>query len=340
MEAVVDSSSLAVAGLLEVVTHIPRIYGEYRKLLHAAHERRPEAAILTDSPDFHLRLAKRLKRLGIPVVYLVAPQVWAWRKGRLPAMRRAIDRLLCIFPFEPAFFQTHGIAATYIGHPLCRIVRPSAPLADLRRRHGAVDGTPFITLLPGSRRGEMLRHLPRLLDAVERVQAVRPARFALSLPAGFGARAALTKFEERFRRLSIQISEGETWDLLACSDLALAASGTVTVEAALLGAPMVVFYRVRAVSWLLGKMLVRVPFYSMVNLLAGRRVVPELIQGDFTASALADEALRLLDSPESLAVMRAGLREVAGKLAGDGDAMEAAAAAVAELIEEKECAHV
>lgn len=340
VETVVDSSSLAVAGLLEVVTHIPRIYGEYRKLLRAARERRPGAAILTDSPDFHLRLAKRLKRLGIPVIYLVAPQVWAWRKGRIPAMRRAIDRLLCIFPFEPAFFQTHGIAATYIGHPLCRIVRPSAPLAELSRRYGLSEGVPLITLLPGSRTGEILRHLPRLLDAVERIQAARPARFALSLPAGFGARAALTKFEERFRRLSIQISEGETWDLLACSDLALAASGTVTIEAALIGAPMIVFYRVRALSWLMGKMLVRVPFYSMVNLLAGRRVVPELIQSDFTGPALAAEALRLLGSPESLTAMRAGLREVAAKLAGDGDPMEAAAAAVAEWIGEEECIHV
>ncbi len=339
MDAVVDSSSLAVAGLLEVAAHIPRIYLEYRKLLRAARERRPDAAILTDSPDFHLRLAKRLKRLGIPVVYLVAPQVWAWRKGRLPAMRRAIDRLLCIFPFEPAFFHSHGIAATYIGHPLYRIVRPSAPAAELRRHYGIPEGTPFIALLPGSRTGEMLRHLPRLLDAVERIQAVHPARFALSLPAGFGARAALTKFEERFRRLSIQISEGETWDLLACSDLALAASGTVTVEAALIGVPMVVFYRVRGLSWLLGKMLVRVPFYSMVNILAGRLIVPELIQDDFSAPALAAEALRLLDSPELLAAMRAGLHEVSGKLAGDGDPMEAAAAAVAELIGEKECVH-
>ena len=140
--------------------------------------------------------------------------------------------------------------------------------------------------------------------------------------------------------MSIQIAEGETWDLLACSDLALAASGTVTVEAALIGAPLIVFYRVRGLSWLLGKMLVRVPFYSMVNLLAGRRIVPEFIQRDFTAPALAEEALRLLDSPESLTAMRAALREVTGQLAGDGDPMETAAAAVVELIGEKECVHV
>src|SRR5579863_1453908 len=153
VEAVVDSSSLAVAGLLEVVTHIPRIYGEYRKLLRAARERHPQAAILTDSPDFHLRLAKRLKRLGIPVVYLVAPQVWAWRKGRLPAMRRTIDQLLCIFPFEPEFFSAHGIDARYIGHPLTRLVKPSAGRDELRLRYGIPRGMPLVALLPGSRKG-------------------------------------------------------------------------------------------------------------------------------------------------------------------------------------------
>ena len=132
-------ASIAVVGLVEVVTHIPRIYREYRKLIRAAEEERPDLAILTDSPDFHLRLARRLKRLGIPVIYLVAPQVWAWRKGRLPAMRRTIDQLLCIFPFEPDFFAPHGIDARYIGHPLTRLVKPSASREELRRRYGIPD---------------------------------------------------------------------------------------------------------------------------------------------------------------------------------------------------------
>ncbi len=170
---VVDAHSLAVVGLVEVVTHIPRIYGEYRKLLNAARAERPELAILTDSPDFNLRVARRLKKLGIPVFYLVAPQVWAWRKGRLPLMRRTIDRLLCIFPFEPEFFARHGIDATYIGHPLTRLVKPSASRAELRRRFGIPDGTPLVALLPGSRTGEAARHLPILLETVERLRALR-----------------------------------------------------------------------------------------------------------------------------------------------------------------------
>ena len=167
VEAVVDSASLAVVGLVEVIKHIPRIYREYRKLIRAARERRPGLAILTDSPDFHLRIARRLKRLGIPVVYLIAPQVWAWRKGRLPLMRRIIDRLLCIFPFEEAFFKQHGIAAEYIGHPLTRMVRPSAPVMELRRKFDIPDGAIAIALLPGSRVGEIERHLPILVEAVE-----------------------------------------------------------------------------------------------------------------------------------------------------------------------------
>src|SRR6516225_5494494 len=169
VESVVDAASLAVVGLLEVVRHIPRIYGEYRKLLRAARETRPDVAILTDSPDFHLRVARRLHRQGVPVVYLVAPQVWAWRKGRIPGMRRTIRRLLCIFPFEEEFFGRHDIPATYIGHPLAALVRPFLSREEFFRKHRLAPERPLIAVLPGSRRGEAARHLPALLDAVERL---------------------------------------------------------------------------------------------------------------------------------------------------------------------------
>src|SRR5580704_11914837 len=294
VRAVVDAASLAVVGLLEVVTHIPRIHREYRKLIRAAETERPDLAILTDSPDFHLRLARHLKRLGIPVIYLVAPQVWAWRKGRLPAMRQNIDQLLCIFPFEPDFFSPYGIDARYIGHPLTRLVKPSASREELRRRYGIPDAAPVIALLPGSRKGEIDRHLPVLIDAVEKIrqtsQRLAP-RFILAVPAGTSLRS---NFRERISEASIQVLEGQTWDVLACAELALAASGTVTIEATLLGTPMVAFYRVNKLSWLMGKLLVRVPYYSMVNLVAGRRIVPELMQSEMTPARLAGEALRLL----------------------------------------------
>ena len=335
VDPVVDAHSLAVVGLVEVLRHIPRIYGEYRKLLREVERRRPEVAILTDSPDFHLRLARRLKRMGIPVIYLVAPQVWAWRKDRLPMMRRTLDRLLCIFPFEEAFFQRHGLAASYIGHPLSRLIRPSNTPGELRRRFGVEAGTPLIALLPGSRTGEVMRHLPDLLEAAERIASARPVRFILALPQGFSDRADLATFRERFSRSSIQVQEGQTWDVLACADLALAASGTVTVEACLLKTPMVTFYRVNGLSWLLGKILVRVPFYSMVNLMAGRAIVPELIQGQLSGKRLAQEALRLLDDTGAMATMQAELGKVADTLAGSEDPLQVAAAHVGHFLKEE-----
>jgi lipid-A-disaccharide synthase len=334
VRAVVDAHSLAVVGLVEVLAHIPRIYREYRKLLDAARAERPELAILTDSPDFNLRVARRLKKLGVPVFYLVAPQVWAWRKGRLPLMRRTIDRLLCIFPFEPEFFTRHGIHAVYIGHPLTRLVQPSASRAELRRRFGIPDNTPLIALLPGSRTGEAARHLPILLETVERLQrSSQPApRFILAVPPG----TIGLNFKERISAASIQLLEGKTWDVLVCADVALAASGTVTIEACLLGTPMVTFYRVNNLSWWMGKALVRVPFYSMVNLVAGRRIVPELIQDQMTPESVARETLALLENEAARESMQRDLAEVAERLSGPDDPLEVAAALIENRLAEKQ----
>ena len=331
VESVVDSASLAVVGLLEVVSHIPRIYGEYRKLLRAAAQWRPDLAILTDSPDFHLRVAKRLHRLGIPVVYLVAPQVWAWRQGRLPAMRESIDRLLCIFPFEEEFFTGHGVRATYIGHPLAGLVAPALTKDEFFRKHRLPAGRLTIAILPGSRKGEALRHLPPLLDAAVRLYRERAVNLVLPASATTGA----AFFRELVGSAPVRVMEGESWDAIAHADLALAASGTVTVEAALLGTPMVTFYRVSTPSWIAGKLLVRVPFYSMVNLIAGRRVAPELMQAEMTGEALAREAGRLLTDSAARAEMCAGLAEVRRKLSqpGSQSAAERAAAIVQEILE-------
>src|SRR5689334_12975882 len=187
VRTVVDSASLAVVGLLEVVSHIPRIYGEYRKLLAAVRRSKPDLAILTDSPDFHLRLARRLKAAGIPVVYLVAPQAWAWRKGRIPMMRRTLDRLLCIFPFEEDFYCSHGVNASYIGHPLAGLARPSLPKTDFFRKHRLPLERQLVTVLPGSRKGEAARHLPFLLDAVDRLYREQAASFVLPASVTTGA---------------------------------------------------------------------------------------------------------------------------------------------------------
>lgn len=332
VEAVVDAASLSVVGLVEVVGHIPRIYGEYRRLISSARRERPDLAILTDSPDFHLRLAARLKSLGIPVVYLVAPQVWAWRKGRIRGIRRNIDRLLCIFPFEELFFRRHGVTADYVGHPLAGLVKATGTREEFFSAQGLDPGLPLITLLPGSRRGEALRHMPALVDAVERLERQRPLQFLLALPAGFwkdGGEA----LESRIGRRPVKVVRGQSWDAMAHATLLLAASGTVTVEAALLGTPMVTFYRVSDLTWKLGRRLVDVPFYSMVNLVAGRAVVPELIQNEMTGARLAEEALRLLGEEGRRERMRAELAEIAARLAGESDPFRRAASIVRQVLE-------
>lgn len=335
VETIVDSASLAVVGLLEVVRHLPRIHREYRKLLAAAAERQPELALLADSPDFHLRVARRLHARNIPVAYLVAPQVWAWRKGRIPSIRRLVRHLLCIFPFEQEFFTRHGVTATYIGHPMVGRVRPSLSRDAFFRKHGFDLNRPMVAVLPGSRRGESARHLPALLDAVGRLGREHALNFALPASATTGVEF----FRERIGKAPIGVIEGESWDAIAHASVALAASGTVTVEGALLGAPMVTFYKVTAPSWLLGKMLVDVPFYSMVNLIAGRAVVPELMQGQMTGARIAAEASRLLADGPARREMQAGLAEVRQKLSGRGDAPSRAAAIIQEILE-GQAAHV
>ena len=335
VRTIVDARSLSVAGIVEVVAHIPRIYGEFRKLVRAAASEKPDVAVLTDSPDFHLRLAKKLKKQGVPVIYLIAPQVWAWRPWRARAMKRDLRRLLCIFPFEKSFFDRFKVPVTYIGHPLARIVRPSTSASEFRTRF-QIPEKPIITLLPGSRRGEGERHMPFLIDAVARIGA--GYHYILALPPGFDAKQ--TKFWERIQGSSIQVIEGCTWDALAHAELALAASGTVTMEAAMLGTPMVTFYRVNALSWILGRWLVRAPFLSMVNLVAGRRVVPELIQQEMTAERIAREAELLLQDSPAREAMRDGLREVAASLATERDPMEIAAEWIEKVSSEsKEIVH-
>lgn len=328
VDPVIRAEDMAVVGLVEVVRHLPRIHHLYRKLIAAAKRNRPPLAILTDSPDFHLRVAKRLKKLGIPVVYLIAPQVWAWRKGRLSVMRRVIDRLLCIFPFEEEFFRRNGVRATYIGHPLAPLIRPSLSKSDFFRKHRLPESRQLVTVLPGSRKGEAARHLPALCDAVARLYRAHGVSFVL--PASPTAGSAF--FKERIGNTPIHVMDGETWDAIAHADLALAASGTVTVEAALLGTPMVTFYKVARVSWLLGKFLVNVPFYSMVNIISGREIVAELMQSRMTGENIASEAGRLLSDAAARDRMRAGLAEVAEKLRPAGDPMEEAAIIIEELL--------
>ena len=331
VEAIIRSEDLAVVGLVEVLRHLPRIWRRYRKLVVETLARRPALAILTDSPDFHFRVAAKLKRAGIPVIYLVAPQVWAWRQGRVKTMRRIIDCLLCIFPFEESFFRKHGVPVHYIGHPLASRVRPSMTREEFFRKHNLPLDRPLLAVLPGSRRSEALRHLPELKKAAEILSQDCPLSFLL--PASPTCGAAF--FDAPLAGSRIRAIEGEAWDAMAHCDVALAASGTVTVEGALLGAPMVTFYRVSPVSWIIGRVLVKVPFYSMVNLIAERRIVPELMQSDMTGERIASEARGILHDAAERAKMKSDLRVVAERLALAKDPMEVAAGEVERVFREQ-----
>jgi lipid-A-disaccharide synthase len=330
VDPVIDAANLSIVGLAEVIGHLPGIYREYRKLVRFARQHPPAAALLTDNPDFNLRLARQLKRLGVPVYYLVAPQVWAWRPGRVKIIRELVDKLFCLFPFEEAWFRERGVDATYIGHPLAAMVRTRASRHEFFDRHGLQDDSRTVVLLPGSRSVEIRRHLPVLLETV----AILRRRFALNVllatPEGSHAHNTVTTFREPLQARSIQVVENETWDCIGHADLALAASGTVTVEAAVLGTPMVTFYKVNPLSWWAGRRLVKVPFLSMVNLIAERPILLELMQRDMTPARLAAAAEELLGQPERASRMRSDLARVRAALAREGDPLRRTAELMAE----------
>ena len=322
---IIDSARLGVVGLAEVVGHLPSIYGEFRKLVRFAEQHPPDAALLTDSPDFHLRMARHLKRLRVPVFYLVAPQVWAWRQRRVKIIRELVDQLFCLFPFEETWFRERGVNATYIGHPLASMVRTTLPRSEFFERYGLPKDRRLLVLLPGSRVGEARRHLPVLLRTVADLRRQFALSVVLATPKSFPVQNGFANFREPMGALSIQVIEDQTWDCIGHADLALAASGTVTIEAAVLGTPMVTFYKVNPLSWWAGRHLVKVPFLSMVNLVAGRQIVPELIQNDMTPSKLAKAAGELLTVAGRSDRMRKDLAGVRMALTSEGDPLRRAA---------------
>ena len=249
-------------------------------------------------------------------------------------MARDLAQLYCIFPFEEPFFQSYGVQVQYIGHPLARLIQPRFTPAEFRTRHGLDPQKPIVTLLPGSRLGETARHLDVLIEAAALIAKARSVNLLWATSAGFMDRADLAhmgaRFRERISAASIQVVEGETWEAMAASRIVLAASGTVTMEAALLGIPMVTFYKVSPVSWNLGRWLVDVPHLTMVNLIAGRRLVPELMQNECTASNLANAALRIFDDGTARNEMMEGLSAVSAKLATGNDPLEVAAGHIRE----------
>jgi lipid-A-disaccharide synthase len=323
-----DFSGLSVTGLMEVARVLPRTYATYRRLIADVEARRPDVFVAIDFPDFNFRLAAAVRKRGVPVVYYISPQLWAWRRGRMRTMRRIADRVLVIFPFEEAIYREAGVPVQWVGHPLLDVARTPEPRAAFFARLQLNPARPVVALLPGSRRNELHAILPDLVNAALLIREKVPGVQWIVARAPHLDDDAFTPLKRLAGKVAIV--EHSTDDVLAAADLALVASGTVTVQAALHECPMVVVYRLSPLTYRLGKPFVHVDTYAMANLVAGRRVVPELIQQDFTPERVASEAIRVLTDPAHAAAVRLALREVRAKL-GEPGASRRAAHAVLEV---------
>src|SRR5690348_639586 len=323
VEVITDYKEVSVVGITEILSHLPSLIRAMRHLVLEARSRRPPFAILTDFPGFHLRLARKLSPYGVRNIYYICPQFWAWRPWRVRVVRRRFAQALCIFPFEEKFYGEAGVPVKFIGHPLVGAVHASLDRQAFFRQQNLDPRKKLVTILPGSRAAELRQHLPVLRDACLRIH--REAQVQFVLAAAPGANLASLR-EVWLPQLPVKIVVGETYNALAASDAAIVSSGTATIEAALLDVPMVVVYRVTPLTALLAKPLVRTPFFSMVNLIAGRAVVPELIQTRFTAENVSAEILKLLREPDAREAMRRDLAEVRRRLGPAGAAGRAARA--------------
>jgi lipid-A-disaccharide synthase len=339
-ELIADYRGLAVTGLTEWIGKLPQLLATRRRLVAWAEAVRPDALVVIDFPDFNFRLASGIKQLGIPVVYYVSPQIWAWRAGRLKTLRQIADRVLVIFPFEEAIYRKGGVPVTFVGHPLVELAQPADREAFLTRLRLS-PGSPTVAILPGSRPNEVHRILPVLIAAIELIRRrVADVQFVVArapgLPDGlFDALPALRLSTDapprggHTRGDGVAVVEGETDAVLASADIALTASGTATVQSALHDTPMVIVYRVSPFTYLLARQLVTVDTFGMVNIIAGQQIVPELIQGAFTPDSVAREAVSILTDRARHARIREGLARVRQRLGGPCASRRAAEAILA-----------
>ncbi|HET9361902.1 MAG TPA: lipid-A-disaccharide synthase [Vicinamibacterales bacterium] len=326
-----DYGPFAVTGLTEAVRVFPRSFAMLRRLIDAARELRPNAFVAIDFPDFNFKLMAAIRRLGIPIIYYISPQLWAWRPGRMDTMKAYVDRVLVIFPFEEALYQQAGVAVQFVGHPLVDMSHPGQERSAFLAERGLDPAAPTVALLPGSRRNELERIVPVVSAAVPIIRARVPnAQFVVAcapnLPDALFARLVNDQPDAR-----LVLVRDRTDDVLAASDVVITASGTATIQCVLHERPMVVVYRVSPLTYRLGKPFIKVDTFAMPNLVAGRRIVPELIQDDFTPERTANEALALLTDPARHAAMRDALADVRQQLGPPG-ASGRAADAVLEVI--------
>jgi lipid-A-disaccharide synthase len=329
VEIIFPVEELSAVGIFEVLTKLPHFSRLFRRLELEIQARKPFGALLIDSPDFNLRLAKKLHRLGIPVLYYISPTVWAWRSGRLKTIKKTVERMLLIFPFETRIYQARGIPSAFVGHPLKPRVRTRLSREEFLSKHTIPSALKLIALLPGSRRTEIKNHLPVLLDSVRRISEHTPARFLLVL-----AESIDRKFLDRFLppgEKSVQILTEDGYEAIAYSDLALSACGTANLESALLGTPLVAFYRLSPLTYYPFRRLLKIRDYSIVNILAGRRIVPELIQRRFKSAAVAAAAEELLSSDEKRRVQQMEFRRL-GETLGEARAAENVALELGKIL--------
>jgi lipid-A-disaccharide synthase len=328
MHTLVDSEAIAGMGLVEARDKVGALIRTYRQLKHLLHTNPPDLLVLIDFPEFNLRLAKVAKQAGVPVFYYISPQVWAWRKRRVFTIAKRVDRLAAIFPFESAFYAAHGCTVDFVGHPLVDRVHPTRSREETLQLHGLDPQRRTIALLPGSRSQEVRLLLEPMLGAVTLLASAY--QFVLAAAETLNA----GDLREQVKHTPVQVVQGDTYNLVHAADLALVASGTATLETALLERPMVIMYRLAPLTYALARLLVRVPFIGMPNLIAERRVVPELIQSEVTPPRIVAEATQLLTDAQAYSVAQEGLREVRHRL-GDGGAAKRAAALVVDMLAQK-----
>lgn len=326
-ELVVEARDVAVVGLFEVLSHLRELYGHFHRLLAEVDRQRPDVAVLIDFPEWNFKLAKELHARGIPVVYYVSPQLWAWRKGRLKLVQRYVREMLVIFPFEQEFYARNGVEVEFVGHPLAELPLPTVSREEFAARWQLDARKQWIALLPGSRRKELRMNLPAILGAASRLGA----EFEFVMPVASTLDAAWVRGQ--IAECGADVKAVLTDDARASlrhARVGVVASGTATVEAALIGTPFVMVYRLAGLTWTLGRHLVKLPHYGMVNLVAGRRVVPELIQHGFTAESVEQQVRLLLPEGPARGAQLAALAEVRQLLTGNLIAAEAAKQSTAE----------
>lgn len=323
-----DFAGLSVTGLTEAVRVIPRSFAMLRRLVDAARTRRPDVFVAIDFPDFNFRLMAAIHQLGIPVVYYISPQLWAWRAGRMASMQKYVDRALVIFPFEADLYERAGVPVEFVGHPLVELTRPAESRASFLARHRLSD-VPTVALLPGSRRNEVTRTIPTMASALPLIAAQVPGVQFIVACARELPETSFEPLQSRAAGIRPLLVRDETDNVLAAADVAITASGTATVQCALHERPMVVVYRLSTLTYQLARRIVRVDHIAMPNLVAGRRIVPELVQDDFTPERVAAETVRFLRDPALHASTREALRTVRQQLGGPGASGRAADAVIA-----------